>query len=188
MASLAIPGEFQPRRGKARLRLGVPADLLTVHGRIRVTLLDLSETGARLHYEGHVINDGVLEWLGYEAFGAVVRRADNEIGLRFDEPIGRACVLDTREALPAIQHSEDDIERFAREWVRGRDGQRVSAHVSGLRAEVLQQRAVASEIRAAQRARASTMKSWLHAARPFLVGGVTVGLLAGYWNNFFHLF
>ncbi len=188
MANLAPHREFQPRRGKARLRVGIPAHLVTVHGRIRVTLLDLSETGARLRYEGHAINDGVLEWLGYEAFGAVVRRTVDEIGLRFDEPIGQNCVLDTRECLPAMSSSEDELEVFAREWVRGRDGKRVSAHISGLRADVFRQRAVASEIRAGQRARAITMRTWLHTARPFLFGGALVGLLAGYWNNFFHVF
>ncbi len=184
MASAASSLDFKPRRGKARLRVGIPADLLTVHGRSPVTLLDLSETGARLRYEGDGISDGVLEWLGYEAFGAVVRHADSEVGLRFDEPIAQDCVLDTRERLPTMQQGEDEVVRFAREWVGGRDGQRVSAHISGLRAEVLRQRAFASEIRAGHRARAAGIRGWLRAARPFLFGGVVVGMLAGYWSNF----
>ena len=164
---------------------GMPADLLTVHGRSRVTLLDLSETGARLRYEGGGISDGVLEWLGYEAFGAVVRHADNEVGLRFDEPITQDCVLDTRELLPTVPQGEDDVRRFAREWVGGREGQRTSAHVSGLRAETLGQRAFASELRAATRERSPIVRPWLRAAPPFLAGGVVLGLLAGYWSNFF---
>jgi hypothetical protein len=29
------------------------------------------------------------------------------------------------------------------------------------------------------------MRTWVRAAPPFLAGGVLVGLLAGYWSNFF---
>jgi hypothetical protein len=184
MAYAASPSDFQPRRGKARLRLGIPASVLTVHGRSRIMLLDLSETGARLEYEGETIGHGVLEWLGYEAFATVVRQSGGELGLRFDEPIAQDCVLDTRGWLPAIQQGEDELTRFAREWVDGHDGQRVSAHISGLRAEVLRQRAFASEMRAGHRARASGIGSWLHAARPFVFGGVLVGLFAGYCSNY----
>lgn len=184
MTSAALPCDFRPRRGKARLRLGIPAGLLTVHGRTDVTLLDLSESGARLRYEGERISDGVLEWLGFEAFGAIVRRDDGELGLRFDEPVTRDCVLDTRELVPTLPQDEDEVRTFAREWVGGRDGQRVSAHISGLRAETLRQRAVAGEFRATHRAQATGMRNWLRAAPPFVAGGVLVGLFAGYWSIF----
>ena len=184
MTSAALPCEFKPRRGKARLRLGISADLLTVHGRTGVTLLDLSETGARLRYEGDRISDGVLEWLGFEAFGSIVRHVDGELGLRFDEPVTQDCVLDTRELVPTLPQGEDEVRTFARTWVGGRDGQRVSAHVSGLRAEVFRQRAVASEFRATHRKQAGGMRNWLRAAPPFIAGGVLVGLFAGYWSIF----
>lgn len=184
MASLSPACDFQPRRGKARLRLGIPADLLTVHGRAGVTLLDLSESGARLRYEGERISDGVLEWLGFEAFGSIVRHANGELGLRFDEPVTQDCVLDTRDLLPTVPQDEDEVRNFARAWVSGRDGQRVSAHISGLRAETLRQRAVASQFRATHRKQATGVRPWLRAAPPFVAGGVLVGLFAGYWSIF----
>lgn len=184
MATAALTSDFKPRRGKARLRLGIPAHLLTLHGRTSVTLLDLSESGARVVYEGQRIGDGVLEWMGYEAFGLVVRNAGDEVGLRFDEPIEQDCVLDTRAWLPIVQQGADEVARFARDWVRGHDGQRVSAHISGLRAEVLRQRAFAGDYRAAHRRRAAGLDGWARAARPFVAGGVMVGLLAGYCSNY----
>src|SRR5690606_26201902 len=123
MTSMALRCHFPLRRGKARLRLGIPAQLLSLHGRSRVTLLDLSESGARIRYDGQPVIDVVLEWLGYEAFGRVVRHSGRELGVRFDEPISQAWVLDTRELLPALAQGEDQLTRFAREWVRGHEPQ-----------------------------------------------------------------
>jgi len=176
----AAEADFQPRRGKARLRLGIPADLLTLHGRTRVTLLDLSETGARLRYDGEGISDGVLEWLDHEAFGAVVRQTGDEVGLRFDEPIEQDCVLETRERLPLIASSEDSLMRFAREWVRGEDRQRASRRKLGLGLLA----SAANGLRRKRR-RPTTLRGWLHAAPPFMLGGVAVGIVAGYGSSFF---
>ena len=178
MATTAIPRDFQPRRGKARLRAGIPAYLLTVHGRCRVTLLDLSESGACVHYDGEQVRDGVLEWLGYEVFGSVVRCGRNELGLRFEDPIARAWVLETRERLPEIAKAEDQVSRFAREWAKGRDSRPDSARRA--RAYSLP----ASERRTGARGTASAATSWLRTAKPFLIGGVMVGLMAGYASVF----
>lgn len=182
MATTAIPCDFQPRRGKARLRAGIPAYLLTVHGRCRVTLLDLSESGACVHYEGEQVRDGILEWLGYEVFGSVVRSRRDELGLRFEEPIAPAWVLETRDRLPEIARAEDQVSRFAREWARGRDSRPDAAPAIARRARAYS--LPTTERRAGTRGTPSATTSWLHTARPFLIGGVVVGLMAGYASAF----
>ena len=48
MATTAENFDFKPRRGKARLRTGIPAALVTMDGRQELSLVDLSESGARL--------------------------------------------------------------------------------------------------------------------------------------------
>jgi hypothetical protein len=182
MTSMALRCHFPLRRGKARLRLGIPAQLLSLHGRSRVTLLDLSETGARLRYDGEPVGDVVIEWLGYEAFGKVVRRSGRELGVRFDEPIAERWVLDTRERLPAIARGEDHLTRFAREWARGLDLQGDSGP-GDHRLTVLGYSPTAR--RRGLRRPPSAVRTWLGAARPFLVGGVAIGLVAGYLSVFF---
>lgn len=143
MANTAFNWDLKPRRAKARLRLGIPAELITIHGRCQVTLLDLSETGARIQYDGERISDGVLKWLGYEAFGSVVRRDGHEIGLHFDTPIDHDWLLDTREWLSVIAQGEDELRRFAKEWATGDELQSSPARVLGKRVEVLQHRRAA---------------------------------------------
>jgi hypothetical protein len=182
MTSMALRCHFPLRRGKARLRLGIPAQLLSLHGRSRVTLLDLSETGARLRYQGEPVRDVVIEWLGYEAFGKVVRRGGGELGVRFDEPIAERWVLDTRERLPAIARGEDHVTRYAREWVRGLEGPAGPGHADHRR-EVLGFAATAR--RRGLGRPPSAFRSWLRTARPFLIGGVAIGLVVGYLSIYF---
>jgi hypothetical protein len=184
MAATALAWDFQPRRGKARLRLGIAAELVTIHGRCRVTLLDLSESGARLQHEAEQIGDCVLKWLGYEAFGSVVRRDGQEIGLHFDPPLNRAWLLDTREWLSAIAQGEDELRRFAKEWATGEDRLIIPARPSGKRAEVLQHpRALTTRPPVPESPSAD--RSWLRAAKPFMIAGVVAGIVAGCWSSFF---
>lgn len=184
MTSMALRCQFPLRRGKARLRLGIPAQLLSLHGRSRVTLLDLSESGARVRYDGEPVKDVVLEWLGFEAFGKVVRRDGRELGVRFDDPIGHDCVLDTRERLPAIARGEDQLTRFAREWARGLDAAEDATPAARKRAGI-GHRIAAIGLRHDDRQPASGMLGWIGSARPFLFGGVVLGLVAGYWSSYF---
>jgi hypothetical protein len=100
--------EHNPRRGKARLRTGVPAVLTTVNGRQVVSLVDLSESGAGLVVkDGWRLNGGVLKWMDYEVYGKVVRRSGDNIGLLFEEPINAAWVLETRAWLPKLRRAAD---------------------------------------------------------------------------------
>jgi hypothetical protein len=177
MTSMALRCHFPLRRGKARLRLGIPAQLLSLHGRSRVTLLDLSETGARIRYSGEPVRDVVVEWLGYEAFGKVVRRSGGDLGVRFDDPIAERWVLETRERLPAMARGEDHVTRFAREWAHGPEGPVDPEHGDHRRA-LLGFRATVR--RRGLRRPPSAVRTWLGTARPFLLGGVVLGLVAGY--------
>lgn len=183
MAVTALPCDFQPRRGKARLRLGIPADLTTVHGRHQVSLLDLSESGARLQCSAARIGDGVLQWMGYEAFGSVVWRAGEEVGLQFDEPIEHAWLLDTRQWLPVIAQDEDGLRRFAREWVKGSDAQKARAQTRGRRAQSLP--ALAADEPAKDWQRRLVVMNWLRAGKPFILGGIVVGIIGGYLSSLF---
>jgi hypothetical protein len=121
MASAALQAEHQPRRTYARLRLGVMARLLTLDGEQWVTLIDLSQGGARvaLGASGKVTG-GLLRWLGYEAFGDPVWQAGDELALHFDEPIASDWLIETRRRAPAELDYEVYARRVAREWVGGR--------------------------------------------------------------------
>ena len=71
------------RRRDARLRLGVPAQLITLHGQYSASLCDLSQSGAHVRAKGDLFRgeDAVLQWLGFEAFGKLVWAANGEGGL-----------------------------------------------------------------------------------------------------------
>ena len=127
MASAALQIEHQPRRGYARLRLGVMARLLTLEGEQWVTLVDLSQSGARvvLGDAGKVHGGGLLRWLGYEAFGDPAWQCGDELALHFDEPIDAAWLLETRRRAPVELSRDHYIRRVASEFITGRPGVRI---------------------------------------------------------------
>jgi len=176
VAAAAIP-DFHPRRGKARLRAGIPASLLTLDGRQTVSLLDLSESGARLKVKDHTeIRNGILKWLDFEVFGSVVWRKGEIVGVQFDKPIESDWVLDTRECLTSLPCEKDDLRRFARDWVRGKGHHRKWG------------RALATAGPPAPSAEAEPRRwaaiDWLRAGRLFLLGGALLGALAGYCSTY----
>ena len=127
MASAALQVEHTPRRGYARLRLGVMARLLTLEGEQWVTLVDLSQSGARvvLGAPDKVSGGGLLRWLGYEAFGDPAWQFGDELALHFDEPIDAAWLLETRRRAPVELSRERYVRRVASEFVTGQFGMRV---------------------------------------------------------------
>lgn len=172
MASTAIALDHTPRRGKARLRAGIPAALTTMDGRQEISLVDLSESGAGLVVkDGWRINGGVLRWMDYEVYGTVVRRGETDIGLKFEEPIDHDWVLDTRQWLPTLADGKADVRRFARDWVRGGGPQKETARIS----EMAAPRYSLAGARPA---------GWLRSGAPILLGGAVLGLIAGYWSVF----
>lgn len=116
------PLDHKPRRGHARLRVGIPAQLECFDGLKKVTLVDLSQGGARLVVgTTDRISGGVLRWLNFETFGETVRQRGEELAMRFDEPIDLDWVIATRQWLPAEQKAEQARNRqAAREWIQGR--------------------------------------------------------------------
>ena len=172
MASTAIELDHTPRRGKARLRAGIPAALTTMDGRQEISLVDLSESGAGLIVkDGWRINGGVLKWMDYEVYGTVVRRGEQDIGLRFEEPIDHDWVLETRQWLPALADGKAEIRRFARDWVKGGVPQREAARISEMAAPRYSMTG-------------SQPAGLLGSGVPILLGGALFGLIAGYWSVF----
>ncbi len=110
-----------PRRAYARLRLGVPARLLTLDGEQWVTLIDLSQSGARVVLEASGrISGGLLRWLGYEAFGDPAWQVGDELALHFDEPIEPTWLIETRRRAPVELDWNRQTRNAAREFVTGR--------------------------------------------------------------------
>jgi len=178
MATLAANFDFRPRRRKARLRVGIPASLVTLGGRQDISLVDLSETGARLKVdEPDKIGSGVLNWLGFEAFGSVVWRRGHTVGVHFDSPIDHEWVLTTREWLPRLPTSKEELKRFARDWVNGVPPLRIPARIPGIPTSKYYSGPV-------ERKRWKA-REWLRVGRPFIAGGIVIGLLAGYCSVHF---
>lgn len=112
--------DFEPRRAYARLRLGIPARLLGFEGEQWVTLLNLSRNGAGVALrEPWQVDRGVLRWLEFDAYGEQVWQSGDMLGLHFEELIGTAWLVETRNRGPEV------AERFtleaARRWVNGED-------------------------------------------------------------------
>lgn len=99
------------------------ARLLTLEGEQWVTLVDLSQGGARvvLGASGKVTG-GLLRWLGYEAFGDPVWQFGDELALHFDEPIEAACLIETRRRAPVELDYQVNTRRAASDFVSGRTG------------------------------------------------------------------
>lgn len=111
------------RRRNSRLRLGVPAQLITLHGQFTASLADLSQSGAHLRSRGELVRgeELVVTWLGFEAFGTVVWAVNGEAGLEFDEPLAEAILLQTRQQVdqgiaPSAEQAAYD---GARSWYMG---------------------------------------------------------------------
>ncbi|MFC3098705.1 PilZ domain-containing protein [Alteraurantiacibacter palmitatis] len=108
------------RRRDARLRLGVPAQLITLAGQYTVCLADLSQSGAHVaaRQPFEVSRDAVLSWMGFEAFGRVVWHRGSEAGIEFDELLPEAVLLQTRQQVDSgkVRSFEEELYEGARSW------------------------------------------------------------------------
>lgn len=120
--ALALQVDHIPRRAHSRLRLGIPARLLTLEGQQWVTLIDLSQSGARIALETprKVVGGGLLRWLGYETFGDPAWQCGEELALHFDVPIDPAWLIETRRRAPGELDHKGHTRHAAREFVKGR--------------------------------------------------------------------
>lgn len=111
------------RRRDSRLRVGVPAQLITLHGQFTASLCDLSQSGAHIRAKGDLFRgeDAVLLWLGFEAFGKIVWASNGEGGLEFDEMLAPAILIQTRDQvdLGHAQTAEQAAYEGARSWFMG---------------------------------------------------------------------
>ena len=105
---------LDPRRTYSRLQVGIGAHFDTLDGRQGVRLIDLSQGGAHLILERpEAVREGVLSWLGFDAFGAVVWQHREHVGLEFDELVPLAAMVETRLRAPSV------VREAAEAWVAG---------------------------------------------------------------------
>ncbi len=111
------------RRRDSRLRVSIPATLVTLDGKFRVALCDLSQSGAHLRTDGKIASggDAVLTWLHYEVFGKIVWAAPGQAGIEFDEILAPATLLTTRDIVDFKLGPDEKREHYesARQWYQG---------------------------------------------------------------------
>ena len=114
------PPALVGRRISARLRLFLPATLVTLHGHQNCWIENLSRSGARLANAAPppVGSYGVVKVQDIENFGKVVWRSANRFGLAFDQLLTQQQLVALRhfsEAYPEIARKRDQEE--VRQWV-----------------------------------------------------------------------
>lgn len=111
---------FVGRRKHARLRLRLPARLVTTQSSSPATILNLAEHGVGINTDAFlkVGFDVVLKFMGLELFCQVVWARQGFAGLRFDATIGHEIILLLREVGDKSIQRVADLED-ARAWVDG---------------------------------------------------------------------
>lgn len=114
------------RRAAARLRLSIPARLMTIYETQNCILIDLSQTGARIGLAAPMAlgSGGFLKIGPLEVFGEAVRRMPKHgggvNGIAFDLPLSPAAVLAVRHHAETFQRVEREVLRDqVRRWVTG---------------------------------------------------------------------
>ena len=115
------PGQSRAgRRRHSRLRVCLPAKLVTLGGTLQATLLDLSFRGAKIEIGGLVApgGDAVLSWGRFEAFCRIAWCHGDRCGLDFDEPLKGDVLIATRDLADAAP-ATDAIRQTAQAFVSG---------------------------------------------------------------------
>lgn len=114
---MAVPQPIDgldPRRNYSRLQVGIAAHFDTLDGRQGVRLIDLSQGGAHLILSrSDPVREGVLTWLRFDTFGAVVWQHGEHVGLEFDELVPLPAMVETRQRAPSV------VREAAEAWVAG---------------------------------------------------------------------
>lgn len=114
------------RRASPRLRLAIPARLVSIYSTQNCILLDISRTGARLALASPVgeHQSGVVELAEFALFGSVVRADRGPDGgvnaIVFEDPITEAEVLEIRRFAESFEMRERlALRDLVRRWVAG---------------------------------------------------------------------
>ena len=111
------------RRRDSRLRLSVPGRLITLTGTHKISLRDISQSGAKLVIPAEVKQgeDGVLEWLDFETFGTIVWTEKGIAGMAFDDPLPTPVLLTTRAKFDSRTYKthEEEAREKAADWYLG---------------------------------------------------------------------
>lgn len=109
------------RRRHSRLRVCLPARLITLDRTLPATLLDLSLRGAKVVVAAPDLRPrslAVLTWGTFEAFCSIAWITDDLCGLDFDMPLRPAVLIATRDLADASPRV-DPRRVAARDWVAG---------------------------------------------------------------------
>lgn len=114
------------RRAAPRLRLSIPAKLVSLYGTHRCILIDMSCTGAQVGLEKPLAVDetAILQIAGQELFCEIVRISQGPKGgvngLAFDPPLEAQDVLDMRAYAEGYQLDElRGLRSEVKDWVEG---------------------------------------------------------------------
>lgn len=155
---------------------------MTVNGPRAITLLDLSQSGARLQLSGpERVNGGVLRWMGFEVFGVRVWQSGNTIGLQFDNPISSNWVLATRNWRPSDRESKIESRSFARDWAKGAGDKSADPLLNKVRGRAPQ----AGPSLDMQQLRQSNKGRWSQSGMAFILGSSVIGIVVGICSCYF---
>lgn len=110
------------RRGAPRLRLSIPARLMTISETRRCVLLDVSQSGAQIGLEKPMAEGeaGFLTFAGFEVFGYVARAGTGFNGLEFDVELENRDVVAIRRYAESYEADKRSaLREEARAWVMG---------------------------------------------------------------------
>lgn len=111
------------RRADARLRLALPAELITLDGQGPAMIENLSRSGARIATR-LTLKTGdacVLRWRGREVFALVRWSEQQRCGLIFDSRLSHEDLMQARWLEGQVSRLErEQWQAWAREFVNGR--------------------------------------------------------------------
>ena len=121
MVTSDSPADSVRRREGPRLMLAAEGLFIGLEKRQKVTVLDLSQSGARIAFaEPPDDKAGFIRWMEFETFGDVVWQKGLFVGLQFDRPLPDAWLEETAERAAHVQEEEHDaLRREAEEWING---------------------------------------------------------------------
>ena len=112
------------RRAASRARIALPASLETVGGRVAVSLLNLSRTGAMVAALTlpAVGQDVIVKCGTVDVLGIVIWVGSGRCGVQFDEPLDATDVICLRQEGDSFARTGITCEerQAAKDWVEGR--------------------------------------------------------------------